>query len=45
MTTGGLAVPVVWRGGEVLPAGRDVRLRFHLTAPGTRLYSFGFRDL
>ncbi len=40
----GLAVPVSWRGGEVLPSGRDIRLRFHLRAPGTRLYSFGFRS-
>ncbi len=40
----GLAVPVTWRGGKVLPAGRDIRLRFHLRTPGTRLYSFGFRS-
>ncbi|HUS81116.1 MAG TPA: hypothetical protein VM283_07590 [Armatimonadota bacterium] len=40
----GLAVPVTWRGGDTLPAGRDIRLRFHLRAPGTRLYSFGFRS-
>ena len=39
----GLAVPVTWRGGDMLPAGRDIRLRFHLRAPRTRLYSFGFR--
>ncbi len=39
----GLAVPVSWRGGEALPSGRDIRLRFHLRAPGVRLYSFGFR--
>lgn len=45
MTAGGLAVPILWRGGEVLPAGCSLRLRFHLTAPGTRLYSFGFRAL
>jgi len=42
-TRDGLAVPVTWRGGNTLPAGRDIRLRFHLGAPGTRLYSFGFR--
>jgi hypothetical protein len=40
----GLAVPVTWRGGDTLPAGRDIRLRFHLRAPRTRLYSFGFRS-
>lgn len=40
----GLAVPVTWRGGEALPRGRAIRLRFHLRAPGVRLYSFGFRD-
>lgn len=40
----GLAVPVTWRGGETLPAGRDIQLRFHLRAPDVRLYSFGFRS-
>ncbi len=40
----GIAVPVTWRGGDSLPAGRELRLRFHLRAPGVRLYSFGFRD-
>ena len=42
-TKDGLAVPVVWNGNAALPAGRDIRLRFHLGAPGVRLYSFGFR--
>ena len=39
----GLAVPVTWSGGDTLPPGRHIRLRFHLAAAGTRLYSFGFR--
>jgi hypothetical protein len=39
----GVAVPVSWRGSPTLPTGRDIRLRFHLRAPGTRLYSFGLR--
>ncbi len=38
----GLAVQVKWRGGETLPSGRDIRLRFHLNTPGVRLYTFGF---
>ncbi len=45
MINGSLAAPVVWLGSEVLPDGRDIRLRFYLTGTGTRLYSFGFRDL
>ena len=40
----GLAVPVSWNGSAALPVGRDIRLRFHLGAPGVRLYSFGFRS-
>jgi len=43
-TEDGLHVPVVWNGSATLPAGRDIRLRFHLGAPGVRLYSFGFRS-
>ena len=39
----GLAVPVAWKSGKVLPSGRDIRLRFHLRGRGVRLYSFGFR--
>jgi hypothetical protein len=40
----GLAVPVKWRGGDTLPTDREIRLRFHLIAPGARLYSFGFQS-
>ncbi|MFA7174087.1 MAG: hypothetical protein WC340_11890 [Kiritimatiellia bacterium] len=40
----GIAVPITWRGGNMLPTGRNIRLRFHLGAAGTRLYSFGFRS-
>lgn len=43
--TGGLAVPVVWRRADDLPAGRPIRLRFHLAGREVRLFSFGFRDL
>lgn len=39
----GLAVPVAWKGGAELPAGRDIRLRFHLRGRDLRFYSFGFR--
>ncbi len=39
----GLAVPVTWKGGDALPTGKDIRLRFHLQGKGVRLYSFGFR--
>lgn len=35
--------PVTWSGSDTLPAGREFRLRFHLNAPGVRLYSFGFQ--
>jgi len=45
LAASGLAVPVAWRRTEALPAGRQIRLRFHLAGSGTRLYSFGFRDL
>lgn len=38
----GVAVPVSWREGAVLPSGAEIRLRFHLREPGVRLYSFGF---
>ncbi|NUQ65801.1 MAG: hypothetical protein HUU20_25325 [Pirellulales bacterium] len=41
----GLAVPVNWKAGDSLPAGKDIRLRFHLRAKGVRLYSFGFRSV
>ncbi|MBT4823307.1 MAG: hypothetical protein HON70_46825, partial [Lentisphaerae bacterium] len=41
----GLAVPIAWQGGDALPVGRDIRLRFHLGAPSLRLYSFGFRSV
>lgn len=44
-STGGLALPVAWRRGEAVPAGRPIGLRFHLAGSATRLYSFGFRDL
>src|SRR5439155_6244438 len=40
----GLAAPVAWKAGPPLPAGGDIRLRFHLRARGVRLYSFGFRN-
>ena len=43
-TEDGVEVPVVWKGSAALPADRDIRLRFHLGAPGVRLYSFGFRS-
>ncbi len=43
-TEDGLHVPVAWNGSAALPAGRDIRLRFHLGAPGVHLYSFGFRS-
>ena len=43
-TEDGLHVPVAWNGSAALPAGRDIRLRFHLGALGVRLYSFGFRS-
>ena len=43
-TEDGVEVPVVWNGSAALPADRDIRLRFHLGAPGVRLYSFGFRS-
>jgi len=41
----GLAAPVAWKAGPTLPAGGDIRLRFHLRARGVRLYSFGFRNV
>lgn len=41
---GGPAVPIAWRGGDRLPSGRDIRLRFYLRDPAVRLYSFGFRS-
>lgn len=39
----GLAAPVAWKNNAGLPAGRDIRLRFHLRGQGLRFYSFGFR--
>ncbi len=39
----GLAVPVAWKGGAELPAGQNIRLRFHLQGGELRFYSFGFR--
>jgi hypothetical protein len=33
--------PVTWSGSNSLPSGHEFRLRFHLNAPGVRLYSFG----
>jgi hypothetical protein len=38
----GLAVPMAWKGGQTLPTGQAIRLRFHLRGKGVRLYSFGF---
>jgi len=42
-TQDGIAVPITWKGGSALPAGQDIRLRFHLRQPGVQFYSFGFR--
>jgi len=42
-TKDGVAVPVAWKGSAALPTGRAICLRFHLRAPGVRLYSFGLR--
>lgn len=39
----GLAMPVVWKGGTELPAGQNIRLRFHLQGRELQFYSFGFR--
>ena len=39
----GLAVPATWKGGNALPNGKPIRLRFHLHGKGARLYSFGLR--
>jgi hypothetical protein len=39
----GIAVPVAWKGGNTLPTGKPIRLRFHLQGKGVRLYSFGLR--
>lgn len=39
----GIAMPIRWKGGATLPSGKVIRLRFHLSQPNVRLYSFGFQ--
>lgn len=45
VTANGTATPVTWAGGDTLPAGNPLRLRFHLQGRGARLHSFGFRGV
>lgn len=39
----GLNVRLTWKGGQQLPTGRDIRLRFHLGGRNVRLYGFHFQ--
>ena len=39
----GLEARVAWKGAGHLPAGKPIRIRFHLRGRDARLYSFGFR--
>ena len=34
--------PAAWKNNAAMPAGKNIRLRFHLEGAGTRLYSFWF---
>lgn len=40
----GLAARVAWKGGNHLPHGKPIRLRYALSGQGVRLYSFRFRS-
>jgi hypothetical protein len=40
-----IATPVTWSSGAALPAGKPLRLRFHLEGQSARLHSFGFREV